>query len=86
MKVAGGKSPALASCRHTVRDSGKSKNSRRNTGFDGYSGSGIRQKLATGCGIGNETVFGEKFGMPDCRENGTGIRDPGPLTGRENED
>ena len=34
-----------------VRDSGKRKISRRDSGFDCYQGSGIRQNLGTGCGI-----------------------------------
>ena len=37
-----------------TQDLGKRKISQRDTGFDRYSGSGIRQNLGTGCDAGKE--------------------------------
>ena len=44
--------------RYTVLDWGKRKMSWRDTGFDRYSRSRIRQNLDAGCGIRKKTVFG----------------------------
>ena len=67
---------------NTARDSVKSKMSWRNTGFDNYSWSGIRQNLSTGCGIGK----GNGIRDGDDRSSGSGgivvkkLRESGIMT------
>ena len=71
--------------RNTVRDSGKRKNSWRDTRFDRYSRGGIRRNLGTGWGIGKESgIRGRDFRSSGCgivvkKMREYGIRDPLPL-------
>ena len=72
-----GKSPASASCRHTVRDSRKRKNSRWNTGFDGYLEAGFAKSLARDAVLGTKRYSGRSSGcgivVKKERESGTPV-------------
>ena len=69
-----------------MRDSGKRKNSWRDTRFDRYSTGGIRRNLGTGWGIGKRSgIRGRDFRGSGCvivvkKVREYGIRDPLPLS------
>ena len=69
-----------------MRDSGKRKNSERDTRFDRYSTGGIRRNLDTGWGIGKESGIRSRdfislgYGIVVKKVREYGIRDPLPLS------